>query len=296
VTGSELNNLLVRADIALRTNWLHALNLLDEAEKIAPDEARIYGMRGEILMDRQLHKRAIEAFQKALALAPDQVHFNYLIGNCYLAQSEYRMALVYYEKTSPLPPEISYNRALALAILGRLIESTSVLRETIKEGIYSPYYYYLLIEQLIRLKSFDEALVYTLEALDRFGPVFHLRLFQATIYCQKGIWLKGYHIYNQLNQERPFGQPDQLQPFANSAWKIGNYKHAIELFEKLLEIDPYVTSGYEEYLRLLLETDRFSQARAVMRKARQNLGRLSPVLLLIQERINQEGQKPDHDL
>lgn len=284
-----IDNLLIRAEILARKNWLHAINVLADAEKLDPHDHRIFAQRGEIYLDRHQPKLAIESLQKALSLAPDQVHYNYLIGNCFLAMNDYRMALVYLEKIPNPPPEISYNRALALAYTGRLLESTAILRDTIRAGVNNPYFYYLLIEQLIRLDSFDEALAHDDEAIKRFGKLYHLSLFRAMIYYHKGIWLTAYSTYKEVEKQQTVKNPDNLWQYAKSAWKVGEFDHALLLFEQLLRQEPYDHQIYEDYLRFLLEMDNIQKAREIMRKAKENLRRLSPVLQLIQERLKQAG-------
>ena len=55
-----------------------ALNLLDRAIDMAPNEARFYGLKGDILLYQERHQQAIAVYNEALAL--DQNYFDYYLG------------------------------------------------------------------------------------------------------------------------------------------------------------------------------------------------------------------------
>ena len=283
--GTKTTNQILRAEAVLKTNWLHALNILAEAEQDDPLDARIHSLRGDIMASQHQHRQAIEAYQKALLLAPDSTHLNYVIGNCYFSMNDFRLALVYYDQIQPPPPEIDYNRALALAYLGRHLESVSILKSVVTDGVRNPYFHYLLIEQLIRLKQYEEALFFTELAQSTVGSTQTLSILKATIFNKQKIWLRAYTCYTEANNSMRLIMAEHLHPYAISAWQIGQLEEATELLEKTLRVDPYSSAAYEDILRLLIERDRPNQARKVLADARKNLGRLSPVLRLIQERL-----------
>ena len=283
--GTKTTNQILRAEAVLKTNWLHALNILAEAELDDPLDARIHSLRGDILAAQRQPKRAIESYQKALQLSPESTHLNYVIGNCYFSMNDFRLALVYYDQIQPPPPEIDYNRALALAYLGRHLESVSILKNVVTEGVRNPYFHYLLIEQLIRIKQYEEALFFTELAQSTIGSTQTLSILKATIYHKQQIWLRAYSGYTEANNILRLNMAEHLHPYALSAWQIGQLEEATELLEKTLRIDPYSSAAYEDIVRLLIERDRPNQARKVLAEARKNLGRLSPVLRLLQERL-----------
>lgn len=287
--GTKTTNQILRAEAILKTNWLHALNILAEAERDDPLDARIYSLKGDILASRQQYKQAIEVYQKALQLSPESTHLNYVIGNCYFSMNDFRLALVYYNQIQPPPPEIDYNRALALAYLGRHLESVSILKTVVTEGIRNPYFHYLLIEQLIRLKQYPDALFYSELAEDIVGNTQTLSILKATVYNKQKVWLRAYTSYTEADNMMRLILAEHLHPYAISAWQIGQLDKATELLEKTLRIDPFSSAAYEDLLRLLIERDRLNQARKVLADARKHLGRLSPVLLLLQERLLNTG-------
>ena len=287
--GTKTTNQILRAEAIFKTNWLHAMHILDEAEQDDPLDARIFSLRGNILASQQQYRQAIEAYQKSLQLAPEATHLNYVIGNCYFSINDFRLALVYYEQVLPPPPEINYNKALALAYLGRHLESVSILKNVVADGIRNPYFHYLLIEQLIRLKQYEEALSSAEKAQAMIGSTQTLCVLKATIYNKQKVWIRAYSAYSEADKIMHLMMSEHLHPYAISAWQIGQLDKATELLEKTVNIDPYSSAAYEDLLRLLIERNRLGQARKVLAEAREHLGRLSPVLLLIQERLHNSG-------
>ncbi len=283
--NSELHNLIIRAEVLSEKNWILAVNLLESAIEKYPEEEKVYLSLGDICSKKLQFDKAITAYQKALSLNPSDNHLKYIIGNCYFALNEYRLALSYYDQIDDRTAEVQYNKALTLAYIGKHRESI----ETIKSNLYysnsNPFIYFLLIEQLIRLNEHDEALKYLYESESKVGKHKHLTLLGALIYCKKGVWLRAYNLFTEYENISVFTNSDYIHAFGTSAWKIGQFQKAIQLFEKAIETNPYASIYYEDLLRVYLHENEIEKARLVLENAHKKIIRFTPVLSLLRERI-----------
>lgn len=285
-----LNNLILRAEALMKTNWLHAVQILEEAAETHPEDPRALISLGEFYMRRQMYPQAIAKLQSALQLSADDNLIKYLIGNCYFADGNYRMAVVYYDMIPSPWHDIRYNKALALAYMGKTQESVTIIRDLIREVDNNPFIYFLLIEQLLRGQEYQEAMHYVLLAEAKVGKHKHLQLLKALIYTRLEIWIKAYDAFSQADAGKGLGNPDYLHSYAVSAMRIGMYGKAVNLLNRALEENPYSSLYYEELLRLLIQQGDLKTARKVMRQAKKYVARFNPMLKLLQARIGQEEE------
>ena len=145
---NEINNLIQRANALLKTNWLQAVYILQEALKEEPDNLSLLVNLGDIYLERQLYERALSYYQKAISLLPDNPQLLFLIGTCYFSLGEYRIANSYYNRIPDPPPEILYNIALSYAFLGSYQESIDIINKILKVMDDNPFIYFLLIESI----------------------------------------------------------------------------------------------------------------------------------------------------
>jgi len=61
---NEINNLIQRANALLKTNWLQAVYILQEALKEEPDNLSLLVNLGDIYLERQLYERASAIIKK----------------------------------------------------------------------------------------------------------------------------------------------------------------------------------------------------------------------------------------
>ena len=62
-------NLLERADSASKqSNWTQAMRYLDQAQRMAPEEAKVYLKYGEIYMRQGKNEQAVAMFKRVLSL------------------------------------------------------------------------------------------------------------------------------------------------------------------------------------------------------------------------------------
>lgn len=283
---TEINNLIQRANAVVKTNWLSAVYILQEGLKEAPEDISILTNLGDIYLERQLYEKSLSYYNKAISLCPDNPQLMFLIGSCYFSLGEYRIALSYFNRITNPPPEVLYNSALAYAFSGAYQESINIINELLGVIDDNPFMYFLLIEQYLRLQNYDSAYQTILIAEKKFGKHKQLLLLSALVYGKKEIWLKSYYSFVEYEQSGSLLNPDHLIAYANAAVKIGMNDKAIELLQRVLNINPYIADSYEQLIRLLLMKNDFPTARKMLTKAIKYLARLTPVLYLFKERID----------
>ncbi|MCK9308966.1 MAG: tetratricopeptide repeat protein [Candidatus Cloacimonetes bacterium] len=287
---TELNNLILRANSLMRSNWLHAVHILEQAKEEHPENLRILMNLGDVFLEKRFYEKALSYYQQANAISTDDPQLLYLIGNCYFATGEYRIAITYFNQIDDPPPEVLYNKALGLSFLGSYKESIIVILQILKVLDDNPFIYFLLIEQYLRVQNYDEAYRIINTAEKRFGKHRQLLLLSAVVYSKKGIWLKAFHCFNEYETISPISSPDHLTNFAIAASKIGLTDRAIAIMQRAQVINPYISSVYEELIRLQLQKDDFKEAKASLALAKKYLSRLNPILRLLQERIRNENR------
>ena len=282
---TEINNLIQRANALLKTNWLQAVYILQEALKEEPDNLSLLVNLGDIYLERQLYERALSYYQKAISLLPDNPQLLFLIGTCYFSLGEYRIANSYYNRIPDPPPEILYNIALSYAFLGSYQESIDIIHKILKVMDDNPFIYFLLIEQYVRIQNYDRAYEIILTAENKFGKHRQLLLLSALVYGKKGIWLKSYHCFVEYESLGEITNTDHLMAYANAAVNIAMNDLAIELLQRAQEINPYINAVYEELIRLYLKKNDYKNAKKVLNTAKRYISRFSPVLYLFKERL-----------
>lgn len=288
---NTLNNILIRAESIAKSNWIHAVNILEHAAEEFPDDPRSLISMGDIFSQKRRYDKAIACYQKALTLKPDDDNLMYVIGNCYFAVNEYRMALAYYKQITDQNPEVLYNKALVLAYIGEHKESINLIVRLINMVNDNPFIYFLLVEQLIRLNKFEEALDYLLKAEAKLGKHKHLLLLKAIVYTKQEFWLRAYVAFSDYEQLANLSNEDHLHAFAICARNIGQFNKAIELLNSALSINPTFHSIYEELTRIYIQMDDLPRARFTVNNARKALTQLTPVLKMLNDRITESSHQ-----
>ena len=294
--SNTLNNILIRAESIAKSNWLHAVNILEHAAEEFPDDPRSLISMGGIYTQKRRYEKAIACYQKALSLKPDDDSLLYVIGNCYFAINEYRMALAYYKQITDQNPEVMFNKALVLSYIGESQESIDIIIRLINMINDNPFIYFLLVEQLIRLNKFDEALRYLQKGEAKIGKHKHLLLLKAVIFTKQEYWLKAYVTFTEYEEQTTINNEDHLHAYAVCARNIGKFSKAVTLLQAAITLNPYYHTLYEELVRIYIQIDDFSMARQTIDNARTAMTQLSPVLLMLNNRISDElHANPDLD-
>jgi len=286
---AELQNLILRAEALVKTNWIHAVNLLEKAAEDHPQEKAVMISLGDIYVRRQQHRKAIAEYQKALAIDPTDEQLCFLIGNCFFALHEYRLALSFFDKIKESSADVLYNKSLVLAYLGNHTESIEMIKQTIRIVPDNPFIYFLLIEQLVRTGRFDEALDFIKKGEEKLGKHKHLTLLKAVVYTKLGIWLMAFAAFMDYEKLSSIVHADHFHAYGVCAFKIGQFTKAAELLNKALLLEPGVGVYYEDLMRLYLQQKEYDKAKEIFAMAKQNLRKGSSLLDLLYQRALRES-------
>jgi tetratricopeptide (TPR) repeat protein len=281
-----VKNLLLRAEVKAKTNWLQAINLLEKATDDYPRERAIYLTLGDIYARNRKFEQAISSYQQALTMDPKDEHLLFIIGNCYLSLSEYQMALVYYAQVGQNTPELNYNRALAYAYSGQHAESLSQLKNLLTIVKDNVNIYYFMVEELLRLQKYDEAMDCLNDVEKRFGVIRHQQILKAFVWNFKKIWLKSYSAFKAADDMEVITNPDHLQSYANAAWQIGQLEKAIEILKRAITINPYMSVLYEDLVRIYIQKGDYQQGKELIKKANIITKSSNPILLMLKDKIS----------
>ncbi|HQF67471.1 MAG TPA: tetratricopeptide repeat protein [Candidatus Cloacimonadota bacterium] len=284
----ELQNLLLRAETLMKQNWLHAVQLLNQAVDENPDDPRALIVLGNFYQTRQIFDKAIKCYQSALRLAPEDDHLKLIIGNSYFAEGDYDLAIVYYDQIKNPHPDVRYNKALALAYMYRHEESIDIMCELLDMIDNNPFIYFLLIEQLLRVGDHISAYQYIQRAEAKIGNHRHLLLLKALTYARMKNWLYAYNAFVSYTKLGKINLSEHLRVYAECAVQIGLPERGIPILEQGLELNPYDVGLYEELVRLLVQRGYAKRAREVLAIAKRYF-RLTPVLKLLEARLNSQG-------
>jgi tetratricopeptide (TPR) repeat protein len=290
----DLKNLLMRAEVVGKKNWLHAINILEKASDDYPRERAIYLTLGDIYARQRNYEQAIDSYQKALTIDPKDEHLHFIIGNCYLSLSDYKMALFYYDQVSGEMPELYYNKALANAYNGEHELSLHYLKLLIKHVQDNINIYYFLIEELLRLHKYEEAIRWLDDVEKRFGVQRYQLVLKGFVYSFRKIWIKSYMAFLKADELSPIINPDHLHSFAQASWHIGQLEKAAIILHRAIGINPYMSNLHEDLLRIYMLLGNLDEAENALKAAYNYLDKSNPVLAIFREKISRL-QKTDSE-
>lgn len=286
----DLQNLILRAEALMKTNWIHAVQLLLQAVEENPQVSLPLVALGDFYQKRQLYDKAVKSYQSALKLNPDDNQLKLIIGNTLFAQGEYNLAIVYYDRITDPQSDVRYNKALALAYLGRSRESIAIMREMTTVIDNNPFIYFLLIEQLLRIEDYVSARDYIAKAEAKIGPHRHLLLLKGLTYAHFKNWLLALNSFIAFEQSGALMQTENVLIYADCAAKSGMPALALGPLERAIERNPFSVALYEEIIRLLTQQKQLDKARKYMHQAKRYFPLLSPLLQLLASRLGVDGQ------
>lgn len=281
----ELKNILLRAEVIGRKNWLHAVNILERAIDDFPRERSIYLTLGDIYNRHRKFEQAIDSYQKALTIDPKDEHLFFIIGNCYLSLSDYKMALYYYDQVGKETPELNYNKALAYAYNGEHELSLHYLKQLIRLVSDNPNIYYFLIEELLRLRKYSEAVEFLDEMEKRFGEQRYQQILKGFVFSFRKVWLKSFIAFRKADEILALNSPDHLQSYAQSAWQIGQLDKAIIILKRGIAINPKLSGLHEDLIRILIQKRDLTGAAIALKRAMRILGNSNPLLLVLGSKL-----------
>ncbi len=286
VNETELKNLIIRAEVLGKKNWLHAVNILEKATDDYPRERAIYLTLGDIYMRHRKFEQAIDSYQKAMTIDPKDEHLHFIIGNCYLSLSDYKMALYYYDQVSSNLPELLYNKALAHAYNGDHELSLHYIKILIKDVKDNANIYYFLVEENLRLHKYNDSLTILNEMEKRFGVQRYEQILKGFVWNFKKVWLKSYMAFKTADEMSPIVNQDHLHTYAMAAKEIGQLTKAVELLKRAVAINPHVSIIHEDLIRFIIELGDIPSAHLALNQAWKYLGKSNPILQILSDKLD----------
>ncbi|MFO1485819.1 MAG: tetratricopeptide repeat protein [Verrucomicrobiaceae bacterium] len=151
--SDEVRKLLTEArDMRLQHRYTDALNKLDEAEKLAPNLADIYALRGDIYLAprRRDFELALPQFTKAAELEPQSPLPKFNLAEYYFVKHEFETALKSFTKIAADYPKlpmvirhlVHYKRAMCEMKLGHRAAAEQIVADNFTFMDDTPAYYF----------------------------------------------------------------------------------------------------------------------------------------------------------
>lgn len=238
------------------SNYEKALSAYNEASKLNPNEAWLYGRLGEIHSLLNQPKSAVSSYQKALLLEKDKIEAStWLIklGDLNIADGHLDQAEQFYKEAIEKNPEKALYRILLANALFEQQKFNESLREYKKAAELEPDYNnnlsYLAKLGIIynNIKSYEEAITIFQKVLE-IDPKNSstLRLLGNTYYSMEKmeLALKSYQtavlINPQLEQDSQF-----LLRIAHTLYILEQYEEVKIIINKALNLEPENTRGLQ---------------------------------------------------
>jgi tetratricopeptide (TPR) repeat protein len=279
----KLETVLWQVRFEKNRNWLHAVHLLEDYMREEGPSTVAFEEIGSIYASRKLHKRAIDFYQKALDLTPDNQDLLFKIGNAYLSINELGIALYYYNKMTDPYPEALYNKAIVLGRHNKPVECIALLEDLIRMGPDSELPFYFLVEQLINQKQYDVALDYLQQCEHQFGRTGKNCFLRGVCQTYKQNWLKAFLEFQQADKAQ-YRTAGFMRAYGIAAEKIGKTDLAIEHLLESIKLEPFTISTYLDIINIYIAHERLLEAHRIVEHAKK-IGPFSSALSLIHSKI-----------
>ncbi|MFO7895479.1 MAG: tetratricopeptide repeat protein [Candidatus Cloacimonadales bacterium] len=265
----KAKKLLWQAKMTMKTNWLSAREILENGTRDYPEELDLYIALGDLYMKKELHKKAIENYQKALKIAPKDERILFKNGNCLLMLDEFRLALDQYNLCETDFPELTYNKAFAYYKLGKIEQSIDLMKEIVKLPQHSEMPLIFITELSFIQRDYKAAIYYMEKAEKRFGRQGNLQYLKGLAYFHQQNWLKAFLAFQKADRLN-FSSSNFLINYGIVANKIGKDQLSENILLRNIELHPNDGQSYAELINLYLEHDNLRAADKIAQQAKKN--------------------------
>jgi tetratricopeptide (TPR) repeat protein len=262
----KLDKILLKVNFLKKKNYLHAIQLLNDAILQFPDNYDLYFEAATIYSNHKFNRKALEMYSKALTIKPDNENIYFLMGNNFLALEEYQLAIDYFSKIRETYPELIYNKAYAYSKLGKIEISIDLMENLVENYSTSEIPYLFLSELHFLKKEYEMALKYLDDAERRFGRRGSFHYLKGAAFSHLENWLKAYIEFNEADKFH-VDFPHFYRSYAISAEKIGHTEQAIDLLNKNLETEPDDPLTYIELIKIYIDHDELDKAQKLLQEA-----------------------------
>jgi tetratricopeptide (TPR) repeat protein len=282
---------LLEAEYHRKTNWLLAVNILEDIIKEEPRTLEAYEMLYNIYIDFSAYKKAEQVLKRALSYMPKNDFLYFLIGNLYLIQgSKTWQAIEYYEKVKERFPELEFNLAVAYAQNHKPEEASSLFEKVLSHFQNIPAIYIMLAEQYIPLGEFGKALGILKVAEQKFPNNKEIFYLKGRCFYFTENWISAYFALEKA-KELGAHSAEFFNDLARSSEKMGDVEKAIFYFKKSIAENTFFVRSYLDLCRVYMEKDDLQNAKKYLFMAH----RVDPsnILVMLESEKLKSLQKPD---
>jgi len=292
IDQKKLNNILWRAKMQLNTNWLESKRILRTGLKEFPKSTELLLFMAEIYFSKKLFRKAVGVYHQILRIEPDNESAIFQLANSFMAISEYRLAIDYYDRLYPNFPELLYNKAYAYSKIGRNDKSIAVLENIFYYKITSLLPYVFLAE-LYFLNGRHEDSIKTLEKAQLiFGKQGNISYLMGLAYYNLKNYLKAY-IEFESAEKLQVKSANFYKNFALTCNKIGKTEKALDLLINGIKSNPFDPIVYIELIQIYMEHNRYDEALTIAQLSRKNVP-YSVTLSMLHDKLMLYMKKPDN--
>ena len=287
----KLSNILWQAKMQLNTNWLESKRILQTGLIEFPKSVELLLFMAEIYFSKKLFRKAVGVYHQVLKIDPENENAIFQLANSFLAISEYKLAIDYYDRLYPNFPELLYNKAYAYSKIGRNDKSIAVLENIFYYKITSLLPYVFLAE-LYFLDGRHEDSIKTLEKAQLiFGKHGNISYLMGLAYYNLKNILKAYVEFEEAEKLK-VNSANFYKNYALTCNKIGKTEKAIDLLMNGIKSNPFDPIVYIELIQIYMEHDRFDEALAIAQLSRKNIP-YSVTLSMLHDKLMLHIRKKD---
>jgi tetratricopeptide (TPR) repeat protein len=283
---------LLEAEHYKKTNWLLAVDILEEIIKEEPRTLEAHEMLYNIYMEFSAYKKAEQVLKRALSDMPDNDFLYFLMGNLYLTQgSKTWLAIEYYEKVKKRFPELEFNLAVALAHKDKRKEAIALFEKILPVFQNLDAIYILLAEQYIALEKYEKALNILQIGEKKFSTNKEIFNLKGRCFYYKNNWITAYLAFDKARQ-LGYHTAEFFNNFARACEKMGDIEKAIFYFKKSIAQNVFFVRSYLDLCKLYIAKKDLGNAKKYLLMAR----KLDPynIFIVIESEKLKSMRKPEN--
>ncbi len=224
----------------LQKEWTQALELIDQAIAVSPENGLAYSNRGNVLSELKRHDEALICYEKAISLQPDYAEAYSNQGNALQALGRFEEALICYEKAISLQPDYAEaysNQGNAFLALSRYQAALACYEKTVLLDANNAKAFYGAAIIFDLQKKYDYSLGCCNQALKIQPHYLEALALRGTIYFRA----KDYEQALTNFDEILLIHPQSIQAWLSKGdiyAETKQFEKADEAFKKALVIDP----------------------------------------------------------
>lgn len=266
----KLNNILWQAKMQLKTNWMEAKRILQTGMDEFPNNIELLLFMAEIYFSKRIFRKAIGVYHVILRIEPDNTTAIFQLANSFMAISEFKLAIDYYDRLYASFPELLYNKAYAYSKIGRNDKSIAVLENIFNYKITSILPYIFLAELYFLDGRHKDAIKSLEKAQKKFGKRGNVSYLMGLAFYNLKNYLRAY-VEFETAEKLKVNSANFFKNYALTCNKIGKTEKAIELLMKGIKLNPFDPIVYIEIIQLYIEHDRYEEAFSIAQLSSKNV-------------------------